>query len=373
MSGGYPTHKQCARVNSFVKSEAYTEYKCARMINSRTDFFKVFCGPAIKALENVVYQFNPFVKHVPVKDRWKKIESLRRNYKYYYETDYSSFEASMTPDIMSAVEMVVYERAFATTWAKGFDIFRRTLLGVNKCVTRTGLRCNIRGRRMSGEMCTSLGNGLTNYMVLSYLMSLAGFEDKFDCLIEGDDGLIGSNVALDANMFKDLGFNIKIQRVDSPEKANFCGLTFARDGECIRDPIRFLVKFGWTNTAIAGTRKTLLKLLLSKCLSTLYETPDCPIVSTLAYSLYEKLKFYKPTWVVDYHNQQLIEEIKSTKYKPRQPQPYSETRDLFEEMFHITVEEQLFYEARILEGDYAVLAGLHFHPDVLDYASKFVV
>jgi len=343
------------------------------MINSRTDFFKVFCGPAIKALEQIVYSFKPFVKHVPVKDRWMKINDLRRNYQYYYETDYSSFEASMTPEIMDAVEMVVYEQAFAKTWAKGFRIFHSTLCGVNKCVTRTGMRCNIRGRRMSGEMCTSLGNGLTNYLVLSYLMALHGFSEKFDCLIEGDDGLIGSNVELDADMFKALGFNIKIQRVDSPEKANFCGLTFARDGECVRDPYKFCQKFGWTNTAISGNRKTLLKLLLSKCLSTLYETPDCPIVSSLAYTLYCKLKHLSPTWVIDYHNHKLIQEMKAENYRPREPAPFFETRILFEEMFHITVDEQLFYEERISRGDYAVLSGLHFHPDVFDYASRFVV
>jgi hypothetical protein len=56
------------RCSSFVKDEHYEGWKYPRLINSRSDQFKVFIGPTIKAMEHLVYSHLPeFIKHVPVR------------------------------------------------------------------------------------------------------------------------------------------------------------------------------------------------------------------------------------------------------------------------------------------------------------------
>lgn len=55
LRGGLPTRRQASHIDSFVKTESYPEWKWCRMINSRSDAFKVFSGPLIKAVEEVVY------------------------------------------------------------------------------------------------------------------------------------------------------------------------------------------------------------------------------------------------------------------------------------------------------------------------------
>ncbi len=97
-------------VNMFVKDEQYSEYKHARCINSRSDEYKCIVGPYMKAIENVLYNRPEFIKHVPVALRPAYIrQHLEREGVNYVATDYTSFEALFTPELMAACEMRLYE------------------------------------------------------------------------------------------------------------------------------------------------------------------------------------------------------------------------------------------------------------------------
>lgn len=371
MPFGMPSTKQCQRIDSFVKLECYPEFKTARMINSRSDAFKCFSGPFFKALEQHVYRMPQFIKHVAVNERAQLVDRMRKSYKYYYGTDYSAFESSLNHKQMRHIECAIYRRAFGHH--KQYKVLQQSLVGVNRCRTRSGVRAAIRARRMSGDMCTSVGNGLTNLMVISYLMHRLGFNDgEFECLVEGDDGLIACNVPLTAEMFAELGFIVKMVRVRDPGMASFCGLLFADTNDCIRDPCKFFEKFGWTNSCLDGGPSVMWSLLKAKCLSTLFETPNCPIVAYAAYYALKQCGAVEPRWEVDWFKDGVRRAILETGFAPVGPAPSAALRALFAELFLIPIQQQLWYEQQVMRGNFSALMSLPFHRDLMHYHNLYV-
>jgi len=62
-------NKKYYRCKSFIKDEFYPTFKHARGINSRTDEFKCAVGPWFKAIEEVVFKMDYFIKKIPVSKR----------------------------------------------------------------------------------------------------------------------------------------------------------------------------------------------------------------------------------------------------------------------------------------------------------------
>jgi hypothetical protein len=343
------------------------------MINSRTDYFKVYCGPFIKAIEDLVYQNDHFIKHIPVPDRWKRVAELKRGYKYYYSTDYTAFESHFTSKQMSNIECSAYRRCF-DHYRKDCAFICKVLTGMNRCRTRTGLRCRIKGKRMSGDMNTSLGNGLSNMFLIQYLMAASGVSaGSYDFLVEGDDAIIASNVELKAKQFEELGFTIKIERVADPCEASFCGLIFTDKGTNIRDPVRFFEKFGWTHSSVLAGEAVMMQLLKAKCLSALYETPHCPLVSAAAFYCLKKCGAVVPRFDdIDTYHMGLLDFKNLEKFGPEYPVPQTDVRQLFADVFGIPVSSQVYCEERIMEGDFDCLQVLPFSNDLVDYTLKFV-
>jgi len=369
LNGQPPSLRKAGHIDSFVKLECYPQYKPARMINSRTDCFKVFAGPYVKAIEDQIYADEHFIKHIPVADRWKRVLELKKSFRYYYATDYTAFESHFTPKQMRNIECVLYKSALRGQVHAQFlcDV----LCGKNRCRTRSGIKCTINGRRMSGDMTTSLGNGVSNMFLIEYLMHKKGqLPGHYDYLVEGDDGIIGCNVPLEPIDFKELGFTIKIDRVADPCTASFCGLIFSDNGVNIRDPVRFFIKFGWTSSHLLSHESVMWQLLKAKCLSALYETPNCPLVSIAAYYCLTQCGDCVPLFEEDNYHSELYRACES--FDPAYPCVPVQTRVLFQEMFNVTLEQQIAMESDILGGDFSSLSYLNFHPDLIDYHDKYV-
>jgi hypothetical protein len=336
-----PTIKRCQHIDTFVKTESYPEYKHARMINSRCDSFKVWSGPWFKAIEKMVYADHHFIKHVPVKDRPALINGLKQAGLHYFETDYTSFEASFAPSLMRACECQLYSHAMGYTEDSKF--LNAVITGPNKMRTRSGCKATVRGRRMSGDMCTSLGNGFTNLMLALYFADKHGL--VLDGYVEGDDGIFATKDVLRSADFAKLGFNIKIKEVDDPCCASFCGMVFSDSGEIIREPRDFLANFAWTSSFINGSDKLMQQLLRAKALSCVYETPQCPIVGALARIALHNTTGVVPRFVSDgYHVPHDVRNV---------PEfcPSNQTRELFEHLYGISVDAQLLIEDLITKED----------------------
>lgn len=366
LKGNKPTLKQAGHIDTFVKRESYPCFKHARMINSRHDCFKAWSGPIFKAIEEEVYRLPQFIKHVPVPERPSLVAQLFKPGCHYYQTDFTAYESHFVKDVMDAIECELY-RYCLKSYPDDADFICRVLQGTNRMRTRHGVRAEVQARRMSGDMCTSLGNGFTNLMLAMFLVSEK--KGELEGFVEGDDGIFRSTVPLTVDDYASLGFTIKIEEVPHPCLASFCGVICAESGQIIRDPAKFLCNFGWTLSFLSGQLPLMTSLLRAKALSACYETPQCPIVGVLARVALEKTRGALPKWVDDGFHVKPPDEFLVPEFHP-----LTDTRLTFEKCFGVSIQDQLRAEADIRSGDLSRLREyVPVHPDVGFYESRYIV
>lgn len=280
--GKPPPKRYRQHANSFLKNECFDEPKEARTINSRHDRFKIWAGPYIKACEVEVYKLPEFIKHVPVPDRPSAINGLYKSGWYYYENDFKNFEGSILPILQRRVECVVL-KYLLRRYPDAAAIIAETDTGKASLNFRsTGLKFELEGERLSGDVWTSLFNGLHNLLIVDFLSHLKGATEHIRGFVEGDDGLFASQAKLEASDFARLGHLVEIQELRHPADGHFCGLTMSKDQTLMKDPRRVMRTFGWTESCIHAGHKVMDELLRAKAMSLAYEMPQCPIIGELA-------------------------------------------------------------------------------------------
>jgi len=292
-----PKHLKC---KLFGKREPFAKYKHVRCINSRHDAFKVKTGRYFAAIEHAVFgQYDTktpgcppssetpfakfFVKHVPVDRRAEYINARLGNRPgHVYATDYTSFESLFSAELMRAVEFQLY----AYMWRDvegGVDMSSliSNVLGKIQQIRGRHVKVSVPGCRMSGEMCTSLGNGFTNLAVMAFVCSEQGVQ--WDGVVEGDDGLFVTDRPIDATLFERLGLRLKIVECSSVGDAGFCKFYYD-ETELLNvvDPRELLCKFGWTHSPLkCGGERVMRGLLRGKAFSLRAEMESAPIASSL--------------------------------------------------------------------------------------------
>lgn len=270
----------------FMKDETYTEYKHARGIFSRTDEWKCYYGPYIKAIEEQVYKLPWFIKHVPVADRPQYVmDFLYRADAIYSATDYTAYESSFRKEIMNAVSFELYRYTMKNVPTfPNFLKMMSVISGKNECYFKN-FSFTVEATRMSGEMDTSLANGFTNLMVFLYLCKKKKC-GEVKMVVEGDDGLAStaSNTFPTSEDFASLGFDIKLELHSTIETASFCGIVFdAKDKINVTNPLEAIYTVGWLPERYKNARESLkLSLLRCKAFSLAYQYPGCPIISEYA-------------------------------------------------------------------------------------------
>lgn len=345
-------------VSIFCKDECYVDFKAARGIYARDDIAKVVFGPWFKAIEEIVYQHPAFIKHVPVHMRAKYIFDLMgAEGKVFLQSDYSSFERHFIRERMLNCEFVVYDYVMGNI--AGWDYMREHMLNVltniNVCASKH-FTAKIEARRMSGEMNTSLGNGIFNYMNMTFMFSELLGKDLVPGVVEGDDGLFGyegniEDVDRMNKWFADSGCNIKLLIHNKLSDASFCGLLFdEEDKEIITDPFKILAKIGWVNRKYTrSSEKKIKHLMRVKAMSTLVQYPKCPIISSLAKCVMRLTKSYDVRYYAEsedlntYERDQFIFALKNWKNFLHSEVGYN-TRLKFAELYNIPVQVQLDVE-----------------------------
>jgi hypothetical protein len=357
----YVPRHSAGHIDSFVKAEDFPCFKALRVINSRSDVFKAYCGPAVKSMEEEVYKLKWFIKHVPVPDRPALISKLNLIGWTIYLTDHTAFEAHMDPEIMHTCESQLYLHMLQDFPALARCLVE-TLEGENRGFFRSGLRFSIPGVRMSGDMVTSLGNGFTNLMAWLFFCHEHGLQTHG--YVEGDDGLFAADKKINAEdvaqWFLQIGFELKPELHLTTDTASFCGI-IACKGQLIKDPTEVLTRLGWTMTMVNAGRVKRWGLIRAKALSLRYEMPHCPITTVIARWLVDHTQGVKPIWVYDgFH-----------KAPPRdcvvpEQNTLSETRQFYASLFGITVDAQLCIERAIKNAnnweEIANLLSVHIHP-----------
>lgn len=272
-------------VKSFIKREQYPDWKYPRPINSRSDRFKVYCGPHFRLIEKKLFALDWFIKKIPVSDRPEYI--FKRVFApdgIFIATDYTSFEALFRARLMEEVEMRLYRYMTQNTEAgrRWFSTIHDVLTGDNLCYFRSFMVETV-ARRMSGEMCTSLGNSFSNLMFM--LFACHKYGSKAVGVVEGDDGLFRIDGPVPTTeFFERLGLKIKLEVHEKLTQASFCGLVFdPEDLVNVRDPRDVLADFAWVESRYARSKRSkMLTLLRCKALSLAHQYPGCPIIGHLA-------------------------------------------------------------------------------------------
>lgn len=272
-------------VKSFIKEETYPEYKDSRCINARSDECKLLLGPYFKAIEEVTYKNPHFIKHVPVHERAEYIyKMLWTPSGRYVASDYTSFEAHFTPEMMHAIEFEFYAYMSRPLGNHLFMwICYHILAGKNNVKFRS-FTVRVWGIRMSGEMCTSLGNGIANLTIMFFVLETNGCT-HIRGVVEGDDALFTFSGSLPTQvMFNTLGFDIKLEYHDNLETASFCGLVFdIEDRVNVTDPKQLLLNLAWVGRKYNNaSRRTQLILARAKAFSMMYSYPACPVITACA-------------------------------------------------------------------------------------------
>jgi hypothetical protein len=252
------------------------------------------------------------------------------------------------------------------------------------------------GKRMSGEMNTSVGNGLMNMLCTFFLLEQAG-NSEYGGYFEGDDGVCWyTNPTFSSSKppsqfdYRDLGAKIKIEIPDEPTLASFCGLIFDPEVcDNVTEPMAVLMNHGWTSHQyVAAGRTKLDALLKSKSLSLLYSYPGAPITRSLAlYGLRvtghidDKYmnKVLEKKYMNTYEREKLQYQQSASQEKFEQLLNHKvnfKTRLLVERKFGISVELQLHIENYLdnlttLQPLNIPLALDHVDKDCIDYYERY--
>jgi len=353
--------KRYYQLKCFVKDEFYPEFKMARGIFSRSDEFKCFSGPIFSAIEKQVFKLKWFIKYVPVSDRARHIQETMEvpGAKYIY-TDYTAFESSFSREFMDACEFELYRfmtgsMPHAKHWC---NIMEEAILG-GQILNFKEFSARINARRQSGEMCTSLGNGFSNLMIMLFACSEQGMTNIVG-FVEGDDGLF--RVPYPERLscyFTELGFDIKLGETFDLSRASFCGLLYDTEtGSVITEPLEAISLLGWGSMKYARASNYKRNALLrAKALSMAYQYPSCPLISSMAWYVLKctgsvtKRDMYKlaQNTMNQYEFRQFLEAFtQSNDALPRRPISMS-TRILMAGEFGIPVAAQLAVE-QYLDG-----------------------
>jgi hypothetical protein len=238
---------------------------------------------------------------------------------------------------------------------------------------------------MSGEMCTSLGNGFSNLMFMLFVLKDAGCYNV-NGVVEGDDGLFVFDGPIPTSLnFADIGLNIKLIVVDDLAKASFCGLVFdTTDLINIADPMKILAQTGFsTQQYVFSKSKVLRGLLKAKAFSLAYQYPGCPIISSFSRYLLRVLVddyCYFKKGNSDYTD--LLQKEAFTFWMAHSDvlsiETGMNTRMLMEQVFGISIPHQLHMESYFDNLDLIVVLDdeiILVHMPILwkDYASQYML
>lgn len=377
--------KKNYRLKMFLKAERLAKINAPRAIYPRTDAVLAHLGAVVHAIEHEIFSsvipefgFNPFVKYVDVGSRRQLIrEKLENLPGKYCESDWSAMEAHITPEWADALELQVYNYMLKNCPYRQevMQHLRAMLKGKNSGASRLGT-FSIRGVRMSGDLWTSLGNGLTNLLVMAFISEQNGWSMKG--FFEGDDAITkiaGMPDEPDAEFFEQYGAILKFKANLKLEDTDFCGL-YAADGsdQVVLDAADVLPNVAWSiSNQKFGRMEVRLELLKAKALSLAFQAPHSPYTRPYADMILgllqdvKKIRWDTHTGEVGWWESQIQMNKKLPNYNPDDL-----TRKFVARKFGFSVDSQLEFERQMkakqdLEPIYNAELLRRVHPHAIEY------
>lgn len=348
---GDPYKVKRRRVKPHRKREPYLAWKHVRGINAPGDAEKEEMGGLFHAIDKAVYkQCGYFMKHKNALEKVKCIREVLGSYAAFIETDHTAFEAHMRRAVAEVIEWQLY-RYMVKNLGGREDILERLRPSVIEKQRLSGFNKDllvkaVADARMSGDLWTSLGNGFTNMIVMRFVAEcLCGWKQCVG-FVEGDDGLfgVGGPIPSDAD-FRSVGFEIKLKQTEDLSESGFCQLYSTPSAEPIVDPVKVLIKSGWTQSKrMRGGPGIIKNLSIAKAMSMLALSPSNPVTRSMA------------RWILRCHGTEYEQYYDSDSWWTAQLmanfeldsalscEPSDAQRQLVARVFHVSVEEQLHIE-----------------------------
>lgn len=338
---------------SFIKDEGYDEYKNPRGINSYDDSTKVFLGPYIKSMEKTFFNNKFFVKG---KTNAERDEALRHTFGVgpVLYTDFSHFESH---------HRGIYAELFADflLYMGGdcaeYRAARRLILGHNVSNFST-IVAECESRLMSGALWTSFQNSFLNFFVMAYL-NFTRTADKrsfkiesLKMFIEGDDGIMAA-FNYNHRVIKRLGLCLKIGLAPHFSLASFCGRVIS-DRCCFTEPTKAIDKMFWFSMKYSSFKEPLLKALVrARAMSMVENNQHCPILDPLARRIVYLTRNvdaragvkHMSAWDREKFDLMDLDALSRIHQKP---DIRMGDRVLMENLYGITIDQQLWFEQEIL-------------------------
>jgi hypothetical protein len=233
-----------SEIAAFVKNERYYEEgKSPRMIMGRDPKFNIVYCRFIARLENAFFQLPQVANACDYVKCGRKFEYLLNHCSSMFENDMSKFEATQR-DVLLALEYMVYEKVFRAC-GRSDEVEDLLTVFAAKCikpvVTGCGVKASFNWCRGSGDMDTSLGNGIINYITTMYFMihnfcsadctleRCGCYFDKF--VLKGDDSYGCCPRAAMTNTYAWFGLDAKLIYRPDARHVEFCSGHFVRTSD----------------------------------------------------------------------------------------------------------------------------------------------
>lgn len=196
--------------------------------------------------------------------------------------DHSRFDSCVSFDHLK-IEHQYYRAAFPRDRRLAW-LLKKQLC--NYGVSRGGIVYRTRGKRMSGDVNTSLGNTLINLAVMRCVLGDDGI-----LFVNGDDSVfVCEQTPYDdgqlVSQFRSFGFNTDVLFAWRLADIDFCQTkmcVLSTGPQLLPNPMKVLDKICLSARRVPIPLR--LGLLKMKCLSELWQTYNCPVLSTLLWRL----------------------------------------------------------------------------------------
>lgn len=354
---------KCERINPIAKDNPDP-----RPISARTKEYVLSVGIWLKPLEHQVYHskfglpsrviakgLNPYKRASLLMKKWSRFSNPLA-----ISLDCSRWDKHVSLELLRCEHEFYYRKCRDPTlkWLLSLQL-------VNKCKSRCGTRYISRGRRMSGDYNTALGNCLLMTAMVFNVFDSVGI--KYDVMDDGDDCLViieeedFCKIKYIDKAFLDFGHEVKVEnKATRPEHVVFCQSSPIFDGEewkFVRNPYKVLSN---ASTGFLKMRDVKLrrKMFYAVGVCELALNVGVPVIQNFACKL---ISLGTPCDVVeqlryDPNFQDLAYRVRGMDLSSRYRIPNCTTRLSFAEAFGITTAEQSDMETII---DY-------WDPDIFD-------
>jgi hypothetical protein len=230
MQRGYNLNRN-SNIAAFVKNERYFEAgKAPRMIMGRDPRFNVLYAQIVEPIEKAFFSLPQVANACDFKECGDKFSNLVGE--WFMENDMSKFEGSQRYFTLE-MEHLVYSLALPEKSDLLDVLFAYKIR--KKGTTQTGVHFEFWECRGSGDMDTSLGNGILNYISTQYFLmknycpacelsscSVPGCR-TYKFVVKGDDSYACiPRFASYVNTYSYFGFDAKILLRKSVDEVEFC-------------------------------------------------------------------------------------------------------------------------------------------------------